>query len=166
MSNKTRWSSVWACENSETDRLGHPRSITRKKKGKDMSASGMDKMRKINNYRDGTISSLCNNILLQNSSVFTSIKMGGKQMWILAYVLPSVYQSENRLTNFKKHTARFEWHAEDISSEDSSSAAICNAISYFDNASSYSPAAKCLFPSAFALFAWLLAFCTKLKGKF
>jgi len=39
-------------------------------------------------------------------------------------------QSENHLTNFKKHTARFEWHAERISSEDSSSAAICKAISY------------------------------------
>jgi hypothetical protein len=33
-------------------------------------------------------------------------------------------------TNFKKHTTRFEWHAEQISSADSSSAAICKTISY------------------------------------
>jgi hypothetical protein len=73
----------------------------------------------------------------------------------------AIFQSEKWLTNFRKHTARFEWHAARISSEDSSSAAICNAISYLDNASSYCPDPKNLFPSAFASFAWLLDFYSK-----
>jgi len=72
-----------------------------------------------------------------------------------------MFQSGKWLSNFRKHTARLEWHAARISSADSSSAAICNAISYCDNASSYCPAPKSLFPSAFASFAWLLAFYSK-----
>jgi len=64
-------------------------------------------------------------------------------------------------TSFKKHTARFAWHIERISTDEGMSSATCKACSYCDKASSYFPSTKSLLPSNFASFASLNAFCYK-----
>jgi len=56
-------------------------------------------------------------------------------------------------TSFRKHTPRFEWHIDRISTDEGMSDATCKASSYCNNASSYFPSTKSLFPSTFASFA-------------
>jgi len=56
-------------------------------------------------------------------------------------------------TIFRKHTPRFAWHIERISTDEGMSGATSKASSYCVNASSYFASTNSLFPSTFASFA-------------
>jgi hypothetical protein len=71
---------------------------------------------------------------------------------VLAKAIP-INSTKECHTIFRKHTPRFAWHIERISTDEGMSGATFKTSSYCVNASSYFASTKSLFPSAFASFA-------------